>query len=204
MTGVPSEPTRQPTTRDSGPAMPRGWVIGLGLYHVLLAVVLFYLILELWPPAIPLPEEVRHSVSLLWGSLAIQFSVAREVQTVLLVLLTGGLGSFVHGATSFVNFVGARSIKASWRWWYVMRPFIGMGLALGFYLAVRAGFFATGAGTETFNMVGFTATAFMVGMFARQATEKLAELFDALFRVAPEGETKLKPTVDQLSQKPEE
>lgn len=180
--------------------MSRGWIISLGVYHAILAVVFFYLIAAFWPVSIPLPDEVRHTVSLLWGVLSVQFSVTHEIQVISLVILSGGLGSFVHAASSFVNFVGQRSIGASWRWWYLLRPFVGMGMALGFYFVIRAGFFATSAGTGTFNTVGFTAAAFLVGMFSRQASEKLAELFGTLFRVRTEDEAALTPVVDKLSE----
>jgi hypothetical protein len=194
----PTQTSSEPARPRTGKAMSRGWIVSLGLYYVSLAVVLFYLITEFWPVSIPLPDGVRHTVSLLWGALSVQFSITHEMQVISLVILSGGLGSFVHGASSFVNFVGQRSIGASWRWWYLLRPFVGMGLALGFYFVIRAGFFATSAGTGTFNTVGFTAAAFLVGMFSRQASEKLAEVFGTLFRVRAEDEDTLTPVVDRL------
>jgi hypothetical protein len=105
----------------------------------------------------------------------------------------------VHAATSFVNFTGARSIVTSWRWWYILRPFIGSALALGFFFVVRAGFFAPSAGTTDLNLVGFAAMAFLTGMFTRQATAKLAELFETLFNVRSEAESQHKPQTDKLN-----
>jgi hypothetical protein len=87
---------------------------------------------------------------------------------------------------------------ASWRWWYVLRPFIGSALALGFFFVVRAGFFAPSAGAANFNFVGFAAMAFLVGMFTRQATAKLAELFDTLFKVRSEAEPQYTPQTDKM------
>jgi len=176
--------------------MSRGWIRFFGMYHLLSALVFMYVLVKIWPPSIPPKDEVR-IVQFLWGYL--RFNLSSEAQVILVVILGGALGSYVHAATSFVNFTGARTIVASWRWWYVLRPFIGSALALGFYFVPRAGFFATSAGTASFNLVGFAAMAFLVGMFTRQATAKLAELFDTMFKVRSEAETAYTPETDKLN-----
>jgi hypothetical protein len=186
----------KPTEPGNGEPMSRGWTRFFGGYHLFLALLLIYLLVKVWPPAIPPKDELRNT-QFLWGFLS--FNVSSEAQMILVVILTGALGSCVHAATSFVNFTGARSIVASWRWWYVLRPFIGSTLALGFFFVVRAGFFAPSAGTTNFNLVGFAAMAFLVGMFARQATAKPAELFDTLFRVRSEAEHQYAPQTDKLN-----
>jgi len=179
-----------------GEPMSHGWIRFFGAYHLLLALLFIYLLIKVWPPAIPPANELRN-VHLLWGFLS--FNLSPEAQVILIVILTGALGSYVHAATSFVNFTGTRSIVASWRWWYVLQPFIGSVMALGFLFVVRAGFFTPSAGTANFNLVGFAAMAFLVGMFTKQGTAKLAELFDTLFRVRSEAEAQYKPQTDKLN-----
>jgi hypothetical protein len=152
-----------------------------------------YLLAKVWPTNIPPREGELQPVKLLWGW--VQYDLGSELQLILVVLLAAALGSYVHAATSFVNFTGTRTIIASWRWWYVLRPFMGMALGLGFYLAIRAGFFSLSAETKSLNIVGFAASAFAVGMFTRQATEKLSHMFDVLFGVPAE----YKPQQDKLS-----
>lgn len=66
-------------------------------------------------------------------------SINRELDMLLLVLLAGMLGAFLHLAQSYAAFAGNRTLKSSWIWWYLLRPFIGGGLALVFYAAVRGG-----------------------------------------------------------------
>jgi len=185
-----------PHAGGNGEAMSRGWIRFFGWYHLFLALLFIYVLVKIWPPTIPPKDELR-SVQLLWGF--VNFTVSSETQMILVVILTGALGSYVHAATSFVNFTGTRSIVASWRWWYVLRPFIGSALALGFFFVVRAGFFAPSAGTTNFNLVGFAAMSFLVGMFTRQATAKLAELFDTMFRVRSEAEPHYTPQTDKLN-----
>src|SRR4029077_11161891 len=68
--------------------------------------------------------------------------INRELDLIWLVLLAGALGSFFHTAQSYSDYVGNRTLKSNWAWWYAFRPFIGAGLALVFYAAVRGGFMA--------------------------------------------------------------
>jgi len=182
-----------PKSGDLSVQMTIGWIRLLGVYHVLIAVLLFYLLFMFWPTGSGGPAgDVR-----IFGRFTVPLNSERQI--LILVMLAGALGSYVHAATSFVNFTGTRSIVASWRWWYGLRPFIGMALALGFYFGVRASFFSVSADSaKDLNVIGFTATGFMVGMFTKQATHKLGELFDVLFRVPPSEE----PQKDQLGENP--
>ena len=103
----------------------------------------------------------------------------------MLVMLAGALGSYVHTTTSFVTYVGNKSLVDSWTWWYLLRPFIGMALALIFYFTVRGGFlFFTTTGNEAKDISPFSIASLsgLVGMFSKQATDKLKEVFDNLFR----------------------
>lgn len=106
-----------------------------------------------------------------------------ELDLITVVLLVGALGSYVHTATSFTSYVGNQRLHKSWLWWYIMRPFIGSALALILYFVVRAGFLHGGSGPENMNLFGFAGLAGLTGMFSKQATDKLRELFDNLFSV---------------------
>jgi hypothetical protein len=112
--------------------------------------------------------------------------INRELDLLLLVLLAGALGSFLHMAQSYSEYIGNRKLKSSWVWWYCLGPFIGAGLALVFYAAVRGGFMAIGAGSNVkaseMNPFGLVSVAALVGMFSKDATMKLGELFDTLFK----------------------
>ncbi len=126
--------------------------------------------------------------------------INRELDLILLVLLAGTLGSFLHTAQSYSDYVGNRTIKSSWVWWYSFRPFIGAGLALVFYAAVRGGFMAIATGSNAkaseLNPFGVVSIAAMVGMFSKAATMKLGEVFDTLFKSdkAKDSKDKLVPS----------
>ena len=69
-----------------------------------------------------------------------EFQPTLEVRLILLVLLVGAIGSYVHSTSSIVDYLGNRTFISSWVWWYLLRPFIGMMLALIFYFVFRGGF----------------------------------------------------------------
>jgi hypothetical protein len=124
-------------------------------------------------------EEILPTVTLFRGWLVLNHSV--EVRLLLIALLAGALGSYIHAATSFADYVGNRKLSGNWVWWYLLRPFIGMTLALIFYFVVRGGFISPSAGGADMNPFGIAAMAGLVGMFSKQAIDKLNEVFISLF-----------------------
>jgi hypothetical protein len=149
-----------------------------------LPVLLCALAMVLWPitrPA-PTPADPRATVttSLLneWGSV----SVSTETSLMGLVIIAGALGSYIHSATSFADFAGNRRLGRSWVWWYVLRSFIGLSLAMVFYFVVRGGLLSGAASATDINPFGVAAVSALVGMFSKQATDKLREVFDTLFK----------------------
>jgi hypothetical protein len=160
----------------------------LGSFLLVLGLVLAVLLVQLWPTVERATggqarQATSEELSLFWG--AIDSSVTPDTALLLLVIVASALGSYVHAVTSFTDYVGNRRLATSWMWWYVLRLFVGIALAVLFYFAVRGGFFAADATTEQVNPFGMAALAGLVGLFSKQATDKLREVFDTLFRTAP-------------------
>jgi hypothetical protein len=169
----------QPTGKDQ-PMRPIA-VILLGIYYLVISILLIYLLVTIWPTSdVEYYEGSIQKISIFWG--LFNFSISKEVLLILIVIIAGGLGSFIHGATSLVSYIGNRKIVKSWAWWYILRPFIGSALALIFYFVIRGGFFSISAGVEAISHFGIAATAGLVGMFSKEAIDKLRELFVTLFR----------------------
>jgi hypothetical protein len=105
--------------------------------------------------------------------------------------IAGALGAYVHLATSFADYAGNERLTVSWGWWYLLRPFIGMSLAEVVYLALRGGLFtAGGSSTGSISVYGVAAVSSLTGLFSKQATDKLREVFETLFRTAQKVERK--------------
>jgi hypothetical protein len=104
----------------------------------------------------------------------------------LIALLAGALGSFIQVASSFVTFLGNRTFCRSWALWYYFRPLIGMALATISYCVIRGGLLPMQADAATLSPFGVAAAAGLVGLFSKEATDKLKEAFDVLFQ--PKGD----------------
>ncbi|MFN7925969.1 MAG: hypothetical protein U0Q16_38075 [Bryobacteraceae bacterium] len=158
------------------PPQPAWWIrASLGAYLMLI----FALTLAIAQLISPLGAAGASPVNVpVFGSLS------RDMALIWIVLLSGALGAFVYSAKSFVSYLGNESFKASWTAWYLMMPGIGAGLALVFYLVFRGGFLSGVSDSSSVNPYGFAAVSAMVGMFTKQATNKLDETFSTLFRTA--------------------
>jgi hypothetical protein len=162
--------------------------LALGLLMLLVGAGLVYLIVAVWPavrqatePAAAGQPAPKTTVGLIGP---VELTLDSDAALLVLVVITGAFGSYVHAATSFADFVGNRTLATSWIWWYLLRLFIGVALAVIFYLAIRGGFLAAQADAASVNPYGVAALAGLVGMFSKQATDKLEETFTNLFRVA--------------------
>ncbi len=155
------------------------WVEAFGMYLVILNLLLLYLLLRLWPGADTMKAD-HLPVTLIPGLLVID--VWPEVRFLALVAVAGAFGSYIHLATSFVDFAGNRQLMRSWEWWYFLRPFIGSTLAVIVYFAIRGGLIAGASGAENLSPYGVSGLAGLTGLFSKQATEKLKEIFENLFK----------------------
>ena len=155
--------------------MSRSTAVVLGLALAFLAVLALAAILAVWPV-----DTARGG-----SAVVVRFGGAvlpRDLDLLLLALTFGALGSFLHVAKSFSTFAGNRELLASWIWWYCLQPLTGMGLALVLYVVVRGGFLSAGANTADVSPYGVAGISGLAGMFSKQATEKLNEVFSTLLK----------------------
>jgi hypothetical protein len=150
---------------------PAAWI--MSVIYLLTAGLLIYLLSAIWPEE----KDGRNVVNLFRWCLGI----SQEVRLIWLVVIASALGSYIHTVTSFTLYTGNRSLSPSWLAWYVLRPAISAALALIFYFALRAGLFSGATADQTINPFGIAAISGMVGMFSKQATEKLSKIFDTIF-----------------------
>lgn len=184
-------------------------IILMGIYLVLLAALLVYLFVSFWPknhteasgiqqeqaqeitPQIEVqsttqqeavnPDKEKNiwsgDVRLFW----FKFEIPSEVRLIILVLIAGALGSYVHVVTSFVDYTGNKRLKKSWLWWYILRPFSGSILAVIFYMIVRGGLLAGQIEGTALSRYGVTGLSGLIGLFSKQAIDKLNEVFNTVF-----------------------
>lgn len=166
----------------------------LGFYLFLLTILLLILLLWIWPEIEGDDSGnfiVKDSFSL-FGFFEINQDISYEVRIILLVLIAGALGSNIHATTSFITYVGNNELKLSWLWWYIFRPFIGSSLAILFYFLIRVGLLTAYNNSEGMNIFGIAGISGLIGMFSKQAVDKLRELFDNLFNIDKKGGDKVR------------
>jgi hypothetical protein len=155
----------------------------LGVFLAAMVLVCVYLLLALWPAVEAATAERPHATVVHLFSFA--WRPTPEVVLLLLVAFSSALGGSLHATISFTDYVGNRRLATSWIWWYVLRVHLGTALAVLFYFALRGGLFSANTPTNVINPFGIAALAGLVGLFHKQATDKLRELFDTMFRTAP-------------------
>jgi len=132
-------------------------------------------------------EQAKGASSAAWDAVAKvrreHFPPGRDI--LLMVILLGGLGGFIHLATSLTMFVGNRQFVRSWIVYYLLAPLQGAALAPIMYLLLSStvlGLPATAGGdAKDLNLVGIYGFSALTGMFAKQAIEKLREVFATVF-----------------------
>lgn len=197
--GTPKPPA---TTEDFKKVKRLGkTLIGIPIFIIIALAVLWPTVVTLDKPAVPTskntvttppgttansPTEPNADMSkspVEWSKKTniIKFPISFQLRMILLVLLGGALGSYIHMATSFSTYLGIDQFDMNWFWWYLLRIPIGAVLALIFSLLLQGELLtlpASGAESRQIAIIGIAA---LVGMFSRQATEKLQEIFDTVF-----------------------
>lgn len=183
-----------------------------GTTFLIFTIFIFYLLVTTWPVLVPDPGAGPNKFNFKpFRFLALgPYDWAPDLRMLLTVIIAGAIGSLIHTLTSFGDYVGNRRLSASWMWWFVLRTPIGIALAIISYLILRGGLIVPtlqtpkdgdlqGA-TLLLNPYGIAAFAALAGMFSRQATDKLREVFETVFtaqKAVPRGEPlKGKPGVN--------
>ena len=105
----------------------------------------------------------------------------KEIRLVILAAIFGALGACVHAIASLAQWIGRNKATKGWEGWYVTRPFIGAALGIMTYLVLRAGFIS--GGPTAVDDFAVAAIGALVGLMNEQITQKLRDVFNALFGV---------------------
>ena len=157
----------------------------MGLFYLVATILFFYLLVTTWPVLADGGHAFRE-----FHVFGYEFTWIPDKQMLFTVMVAGALGSLIHTMTSFGDYVGNREISTNWLWFFALRIPIGITLAVLFYCIVRGGLLLpTLQGTQAqqqldtlhLNPYGIAAFGALAGMFSKQATDKLAAVFDAVF-----------------------
>ncbi|MEO0531362.1 MAG: IPT/TIG domain-containing protein [Planctomycetota bacterium] len=124
---------------------------------------------------------------------------------ILLAILAGMAGSFLHAAQSLISYMGNATFRASWTAWYGLRPWVGAVLGFAIYFAFRAGLVPGGSNV---NPYGVVAIGLLGGWFSKTTTDKLQEVFETLFKTDEDRKRidklhgEKKPLIESISPSP--
>jgi hypothetical protein len=185
---------------NSNVSAPRGSVINpasaniinsMGICYLLLALLFFYLLIAAWPVHVVSGDKIIAFKG--FNIFGIPCRWAPDRHMLFLVMVAGALGSLTYTWTSFGDFVGNRELSTNWIWFFVLRIPIGIALAVLFYFIIRGGLLiptvqapatpgaAAADATLLLNPYSIAAFSALAGMFSKQATDKLAAVFDVVF-----------------------
>lgn len=180
------------TAESKNPLAHWFWIFLVTIYLAALGIILFWALVTFFPSTVndPAAPTLSKVVFIRWT-----FMVSSEMSLILLVIITGALGSLVHGFRSLFWYVGNRAFVKSWILMYFLLPFVGSALSLIFYFVLRGGLFSPSATVDATSPFGFIGVAGLVGMFSNKAALKLQEIAESIF--STKESTKGEDNVDQ-------
>lgn len=168
------------------------WAIGLGIYTGFILVAALVAISQLWPwTSADLTPTTTRSVTLyllFWpvGT----YALGPELQLLYIVILSGIIGACIWSLYALsLHLSATQDFNRIWAAWYLVRPFLGAGLAVALYAVIRAGLFSAGSGVDDASVLGVSALSFIVGLFAENAVHQLHRVADTVFGNPSEEKT---------------
>ena len=145
----------------------------LGYYLLIIPVILVFFVIDFWP--------VKNSANAwLSTTLILNLNISFHLRMLLLILMSGALGSYIHVATSFSYHIAKRDFEPHWYWWYWMRLPIGAVLALVLIMVINGEIFVNpfiNDGAAPSTAIGIAA---LIGLFSRHLLEKFRDIFDVI------------------------
>jgi hypothetical protein len=180
-----------------------------GFILILSMAVSIWLIISFWPNKMPTATSTVYTnnfphITLIEDGKPVGCVIQFNALVLMLVAFAGFLGNLVYVSASLTAYIGSGRFRRSWIPWYFVKPFTASGLAMFLYLAVNSS-----ALTPPVNLNGIIAAAALAGLFTDIATQKLKEIFTAMFKPAENLPNKITdpgikpPTVDLNAMKPQ-
>jgi hypothetical protein len=162
-----------------------------GVLLIVFTILPVFFMIGLWPDRMPEPKEPQlYAGRLFHLQINPKGTLHLNIIMFLLVSLAGFMGSMIHLGSSFTNYVGSEKFRRSWILWYFVKPFSAAGVAVIFYLILKAGLLNfDGAGAA--NPFGIVILSALAGLFTDKATIKLEEIFTVIFKPKDERPDKI-------------
>lgn len=119
-----------------------------------------------------------------------------ELRQAVLMTLSAGLGASIATILGYLKHASEdKDFDLAFTPWYVARPLIGMLLGLLFFFVVKGGILMVlpelSGVKKPLNSYGLAAIGGLVGLFSKNAVEKLREIFNVLFETKQQSHQEL-------------
>jgi hypothetical protein len=150
-------------------------VIVVALYYILIILFASYGVYVFWPRAAPDPSipDVPREISYLFWT----FSVSIRNRLIAIAVLSGLLGSAIHGFRSFANYASERVFGRVNLVKYALIPFLGPLIGVLVMFVIQAGAVDKNLGAMTANPMGVAAVGFVSGLIGPSYLSQTLEKF---------------------------
>jgi hypothetical protein len=192
----PSDAVRPPT-RPGDEAFPSRITIWVGIWLLIIsAVSVIGLLLSLNPP---------DWLTGIWSGLS-DSTTDIVISNVLITMFAAGVGSCITTIMGFLQHASEdKNFELAYAPWYVARPVMGILLGLVFYVVVVGGLMSANivsGGSDDTTIWTLAGVGALVGLFSKNAIEKLREVFNTMFRTQKDMENELLTRMrDELKEK---
>jgi hypothetical protein len=166
----PAEPGTSPAAKgEPGVCFPQSATLPIGIWLIVISLVLIAGLFEVLCPG-----------SGSGGS----GGASEEMQNLLVTIFAAGVGSMITTILGYLKHASEqRDFKLAFVPWYFARPLIGVLLGVVFYFVLKGGLLVTvgAASASDINVYGLGGLAALVGLFSKNAVEKLRDVFSTLF-----------------------
>jgi hypothetical protein len=187
----PSESTRVHRPRPQ--LMSPTQIAVMGWAMVVVPLLLLSQLVAIWPSAVSATKGTAQPTTT-WLFGVAHMGLDPDAALLLLVALVGATASLGEETFRFVTHAGRGDLSRRWTWFYALRPIQGAVLAVVVYFALRGGLLGTDSSTPL-NPYGLAAIAGLVGLFTRQAFQKMEKVFNTLWGVTA-IDAGIEPAVD--------
>ncbi|UCF20620.1 MAG: hypothetical protein JSU87_04195 [Gemmatimonadota bacterium] len=151
--------------------------------------------------AFPAPITVHVAVWLLFMSAVLlvgllvaldrdSFLGGGEIRYALITMFAAGVGSMITTILGYLKHASVQQdFNPAFAPWYVARPIMGILLGVIFYFVLKGGLLATvpDVSMREVNEFGLAGLGGLVGLFSKNAIEKLREVFNVLFKTGSDN-----------------
>ena len=168
----------------------KAWGVAVTIVTIIAAALAIYVLVTCWGPVVGVAgvsgKPTIPTIRMFGKSWA---NPTVDTLYVVVVLAMGAIGGSIHILTSAATYIGNNRFYKRWIPWYLVRMPVGMSLALILYMALRGGLLTASTSTADINPYGIAAIAALGGLFSKQATDKLEQVFNTLFQSTQGGDT---------------